>query len=60
MGEGNEFSGELVKAKAMGKKEFEVDGKEYKVKEDGTGGMNFSGSGSLEEGEASLRGCRKC
>jgi hypothetical protein len=54
MGEGNEFSGELVKAKAMGKKEFEVDGKEYKVKEDGTGGMNFSGSGSLEEGEASF------
>jgi hypothetical protein len=51
MGEGNEFSGELVKAKAMGKKEFEVDGKEYKVKEDGTGGMNFSGSGSLEEAE---------
>jgi hypothetical protein len=54
MGEGNEFSGELVKAKAMGKKEFEVDGKEYKVKENGTGGMNFSGSGSLEEGEASF------
>lgn len=29
--EGNEFSGELAKAKAAGKKEFEVDGKKYKV-----------------------------
>jgi hypothetical protein len=32
--EGNEFSGELAKAKAAGKKEFEVDGKKYPVKED--------------------------
>ena len=32
--EGNEFSGELAKAKAAGKKEFEVDGKKYRVKED--------------------------
>ena len=31
--EGNEFSGELAKAKAAGKKEFEVDGKTYPVKE---------------------------
>ena len=31
--EGNEFSGELAKAKAAGKKEFEVDGKKYQVKE---------------------------
>ena len=31
--EGNEFSGELEKAKAAGKKEFEVDGKTYQVKE---------------------------
>jgi hypothetical protein len=59
MGEGNEFSGELVKAKAMGKKEFEVDGKEYKVKEDGTGGMNFSGSGSLEEAETKSYSAKK-
>ena len=29
--EGNEFSGELAKAKKAGKKEFEVDGKKYKV-----------------------------
>lgn len=32
--EGNEFSGELAKAKAAGQKEFEVDGKTYPVKED--------------------------
>ena len=31
--EGNEFSGELAKAKASHKDEFEVDGKKYKVKE---------------------------
>jgi hypothetical protein len=34
MEEGNEFSGELAKAKASGAKEFEVDGKKYQVKED--------------------------
>jgi hypothetical protein len=33
MEEGNEFSGELAKAKAAGKKDFEVDGKKYQVKE---------------------------
>ena len=33
MEEGNEFSGELAKAKAAGAKSFEVDGKEYPVKE---------------------------
>jgi hypothetical protein len=32
--EGNEFSGELAKAKAQHKDSFEVDGKEYPVKED--------------------------
>jgi hypothetical protein len=32
--EGNEFSGALAKARAEGKKEFEVDGKKYTVKED--------------------------
>jgi hypothetical protein len=31
--EGNEFSGKLAAAKASGKKEFEVDGKTYPVKE---------------------------
>jgi len=31
--EGNEFSGALAKAKKDGKKEFEVDGKKYKVEE---------------------------
>lgn len=33
--EGNEFSGALAAAKASGKKEFEVDGKTYQVKEGG-------------------------
>jgi hypothetical protein len=33
MDEGNEFSGELAKAKATGAKEFKVDGKTYPVKE---------------------------
>ena len=33
MEEGNEFSGELAKAKASGAKEFKVDGKSYPVKE---------------------------
>jgi hypothetical protein len=33
MEEGNEFSGELAKAKASGAKSFKVDGKEYPVKE---------------------------
>jgi hypothetical protein len=34
MDEGNEFSGELAKAKAQHKDHFKVDGKEYPVKED--------------------------
>jgi hypothetical protein len=34
--EGNEFSGELVKARAQGAKEFKVDGQSYPVKEGGT------------------------
>jgi len=34
MEEGNEFSGELAKAKTAGAKSFRVDGKEYPVKED--------------------------
>jgi hypothetical protein len=33
VGEGNEFSGELAKARAAGAKEFKVDGKTYKVEE---------------------------
>ena len=40
MEEGNEFSGALQKAKATGQKEFEVDGKEYPVKE-AAGSVNF-------------------
>ena len=34
--EGNEFTGALEKAKSAGQEEFEVDGKKYKVKEDGS------------------------
>ena len=37
MEEGNEFSGALANAKKDGKKEFEVDGKKYKVKESSCG-----------------------
>jgi len=40
--EGNEFSGELAKAKAQHKDEFEVDGKSYPVKE------NFDGQDEIE------------
>ncbi len=43
MGEGNEFSGALAKAKAAGEKEFEVDGKKYTVKEDVNVSINANG-----------------
>jgi hypothetical protein len=33
VGEGNEFAGKLAKARAIGAEEFEVDGKQYPVKE---------------------------
>jgi len=46
MEEGNEFSGELAKAKAAGAKEFKVDGKSYPVKE-----ADYPG---LEEGYAEM------
>ena len=38
---GNEFSGELAKAKIDGKKEFKVDGKKYKVEEDEEGARGY-------------------
>lgn len=41
--EGNQFSGALAKAKAAGAKEFEVDGKKYKV-EESCGTMSPMGS----------------
>jgi hypothetical protein len=52
MEEGNEFSGELAKAKATGAKEFEVDGKTYPVTEDdmtecGDAGMSADQESSL-------------
>ena len=46
MEEGNEFSGELAKAKAAGKDEFEVDGKTYKVKESVSEDVQITLSGS--------------
>ena len=39
--EGNEFSGELAKAKIDGKKEFKVGGKKYKVEEDESEGNPY-------------------
>jgi len=53
--EGNEFSGELAKAKAAGKKEFEVDGKKYQVKEaeDKTHEVKKSEDTDLEEADES-------
>ena len=50
MGEGNEFSGALAKARAEGKKEFEVDGKKYTVKED----ININVSANGEEDVVNL------
>jgi hypothetical protein len=47
MEEGNEFSGELVKAKAQGKKTFKVDGEEYDVKEDEMIGYLQKKAGSM-------------
>jgi hypothetical protein len=48
--EGNEFSGALAKARAEGKKEFEVDGKKYTVKED----ININVSANGEEDVVNL------
>jgi len=49
--EGNEFSGELAKAKAAGKKEFEVDGKKYQVKEAEDKQHNDEKSEDLDESD---------
>lgn len=54
MEEGNEFSGELAKAKAAGAKEFKVDGKTYPVKEDAQleeCGMSPMGNGMMGQEE---------
>jgi len=47
--EGNEFSGALAQAKKDGKKEFEVDGKTYKVEESMNEDINVSINASGEE-----------
>lgn len=54
MEEGNEFSGELAKAKAAGAKEFKVDGKTYPVKENAQldeCGMSPMGNGMMGQDE---------
>ena len=48
--EGNEFSGELAKAKASGDKEFEVDGKKYPVKEE----ISMTGNGDNDEEQSEV------
>jgi hypothetical protein len=47
--EGNEFSGALAKAKEEGKKEFEVDGKTYKVEESMNEDINVTVNASGEQ-----------
>jgi len=49
--EGNEFSGALAKAKEAGQSEFEVDGKKYQVKEDGTVEECPMGPSSMDMGK---------
>lgn len=54
--EGNEFSGELAKAKAQHKKEFEVDGKTYPVKEGTQVDECMSPMGSMAQGMEEQQG----
>jgi len=51
MEEGNEFTGNLAKAKAQHKDEFEVDGKKYKVVEADPTGL---GEAKMDEGYAEM------
>ena len=53
--EGNEFSGELAKAKASGAEEFEVDGKKYPVKESDDKDADDSDDKSEDEEEDELK-----
>ena len=48
--EGNEFSGELAKARAQHKDSFNVDGKEYPVKEDGSDDSDMAGEEDVTPG----------
>ena len=52
--EGNEFSGELVKAKASGAKEFKVDGKTFPVKEAATKTMSRAAKGHEKYGKEGM------
>ena len=49
--EGNEFSGELEKARKAGKKEFEVDGKKYKVESEETDEDSVTEDEEIDEDE---------
>jgi hypothetical protein len=52
--EGNEFTGNLAKAKAQHKDEFEVDGKKYKVVEADPTGLGEEEEMAMDEGYAEM------
>jgi hypothetical protein len=57
--EGNEFSGELAKAKASGAKSFNVDGKDYPVKEAGERTMSRAAKGHEKYGKEGMKALAK-
>jgi hypothetical protein len=57
--EGNEFSGELAKAKASGAKSFNVDGKDYPVKEAGERTMSRAAKGVMKYGKDGMKALAK-
>jgi hypothetical protein len=57
--EGNEFSGELAKAKASGAKSFKVDGKDYPVKEAGERTMSRAAKGVMKYGKDGMKALAK-
>ena len=59
MEEGNEFSGELAKAKASGAKSFKVDGKDYPVKEAGERTMSRAAKGYEKYGKEGMQALAK-
>jgi hypothetical protein len=58
-GEGNEFSGELAKAKVSGAKSFKVDGKDYPVKEEGERTMSRAAKGVMKYGKDGMKALAK-
>lgn len=57
--EGNEFSGELAKAKASGAKTFNVDGKDYPVQEAGERTMSRAAKGHEKYGKEGMKALAK-